>query len=543
MLNSKASRIIYSAASAQRFSVTSTPHASVRSISVRATRQQQASKDFTRSPNPSTPLPSLEERKLNLFHQSLQTGDFSASISLCSPQIPIDARLTLIQKLFDLNPNTLVELEKINTLLFNIAKTDEVGQIPNEYFKWLMKHFSSLNNVTRCQKLMQNILSHGIIPCQVTTAILLSIYAKNNLAVESYKFLQSALEYQLPLSTDSWSLVISAHKATPWKSLDILVQALDNGIPLNPIIAESCLNLFAKTGDTKGLDNIVQIMKTRKITFTRNAHHIIMNGYLQANKTEKAHDIFKRMDGSSSHTTPNSYTFNTMLKIHARTRDTEAASELLKTMRQSGCAPDVTTFNTLMTAFARVHNLESTLFYFNEMQSQELKPDVISWTILMGAYGYPSKDGLSKARETFNQMCASGCIPSQKTFNNLIEMHLKWGELGYVDLYHSQFLQRGMRYTSKILESVISAASSRKDFAKMEQLFKNAQTLRLTTTRMCTLIAVTFETDKVKRLDELIRAEELKPDAGTLRLMNEFAVEGDAEIIERVQASVINRSA
>lgn len=483
-----------------------------RAISVKRTRIEQEKKFQPLNDRSQTSLKTITERKTELFNSALKNNDFSSAYSLYASSLPLTSKLqmlTMVLSADKIDPETCTKASKI---LFEISETE--SKVPLSFFKIIMKHYARSRNLTKCQQFMLNMIEHGITPCTQTINMLLSQYAQLNMYRESMKFLLDAVEMGLPLDNTSWSLLIHAHETQPFKTLDILKLAEDHGVNLNSFIFEACLKVFSKNRDVNGLENIIRVMKTRGIIFSRNIYNIILNGYVEAGKSKKAQEIFSEMDSKTLHTTPNIVTYNTMLKLTVKSPSETA--KLLEKMKETNTRLDLATLNTIMFSFARKGDSESAQYYFDQIYEHKLKPDVVSYTTLIGVYGY--NGDLIKSRELFEIMEFEGIIPTQKTFANLIEMHLECREYEQVEKIHSLMLKRGNQYNPKILECMIELHQKT---SKALKFFEIAKDLSMVTARMCHFISkVLYGPGKVvEGVAQVMEMNGLKVDNQTLEFM------------------------
>jgi pentatricopeptide repeat protein len=459
------------------------------------------------------------QRNSNLFQQALNQKDPLTALSLYSPMFSLQLKFELIEQLLKNKTLPIHESCAVQKIIFEIAETGDVNKVPNHFFVSLMKSYTTLSNINMSQLLILTMVEHKIVPCLVTINYLLSLYAKHGMWRESTKFVQSAIERNIPLNDASWVLLISAHSAVPYKSLEILNMIEDSGIKPTAGVFESCLTVFSKNGDIKGMETVTAIMKTKNISFHRNIYHVLMNGYLEAGQVKKAVSLLKQVR-------PDTATYNIMLKVQSKMSDPAAAASLIDKMKK----PDVITFNTLMFSFARKHDIENTKYYFEQIYAHGLVPSVVSWTTLMGVYGYSGN--LVKAREIFEQMDLV-VISTQKTFSNLIHMHYKLQEYEQVLSYHSKMLKRGLQYNTTVVECMLGTYLSSKDIEKMKALFDTAQSLCLVTTTICNSMFHTYKPEEsVKSLYNLIKSYKLKPDQNTVDLMKLHAKHEDVEMID-----------
>ncbi|WVZ74192.1 hypothetical protein U9M48_022405 [Paspalum notatum var. saurae] len=129
---------------------------------------------------------------------------------------------------------------------------------------------------------------------------------------------------------------------------------------------------------------------------------------------------------------PDAVTYNTLADGWCRVKDTSRALDILRQMVESGIAPTKATYNIILKGFFRSGQLQHAWDFFLQMKKRgchddNCKPDVVSYTTVLHGLGVAGQ--LDKARKVFDDMSKEGCMPSTATYNALIQVTCKKGNV------------------------------------------------------------------------------------------------------------------
>ncbi|KAF5223237.1 hypothetical protein ECC02_003777 [Trypanosoma cruzi] len=137
-------------------------------------------------------------------------------------------------------------------------------------------------------------------------------------------------------------------------ALQILEEAKRNGVVIDVTLFNGYLNVLASLGDAE-LVGIVEVMQLGIISFNVRpdveTYNTMLRGYLCMNKYDEVEKLFSSMYLSYSQVTCNAETFCWVLRAYREKRDTEAATQLLESMRRRNISITIQHYHELMRVY------------------------------------------------------------------------------------------------------------------------------------------------------------------------------------------------
>ncbi|XP_064999111.1 pentatricopeptide repeat-containing protein At2g06000-like [Musa acuminata AAA Group] len=138
--------------------------------------------------------------------------------------------------------------------------------------------------------------------------------------------------------------------------------------------------------------------------------------------------LFLRQHLHSEFLTPDTCSFNIVIKGLCRLGDIDAAFNFSDQMRSFGCSPDMVTHNTLIDGLCRAKQLDRAQELLQRIQLDGSSlPNVVTYTSVIS--GYCKMGKMEEALGVFSEMTGAGIRPSRVTYNVLIDGYGKVGDM------------------------------------------------------------------------------------------------------------------
>ncbi|KAF3040193.1 hypothetical protein E8E11_007550 [Didymella keratinophila] len=229
--------------------------------------------------------------------------------------------------------------------------------IPPKIYNAFLSGYLILRQAPRSVEVWNHMMTHGVQP-QVETWVAMLTGCERAKDLDGFNAMWQRLMAS-GLEPDSHAWTTRVHGLMGFRQIDIGLRTLDemghrwvsaekvkNAPPSNPRSSKGAKNLPADaklvnncTKPTVGVINgaisgIVQLPPSARI------HH--------RKRVEYVQKILKW--GTQFGITPDTYTFNILIQMYFKARDSATALRVLKQMEQSGLQPDITTYGMLVTA-------------------------------------------------------------------------------------------------------------------------------------------------------------------------------------------------
>ncbi|EPS69973.1 hypothetical protein M569_04785 [Genlisea aurea] len=164
-----------------------------------------------------------------------------------------------------------------------------------------------------------------------------------------------------------------------------------------------------------------------------------MKIYGKKRKVQEAVDIFEKMEFFDCR--PTVYSHNVVMNILVENDFFTQAHKLYLMMKDKGIAPDVHTYTIRIKSFCRTNRPQAALRLLNNMPSQGCEFNSVAYcTVVSGFY----QQGFRiNARGLFVQMVGVGIVPDVATFNKLIHILCKNGDVSETEVLLDKVLKRG----------------------------------------------------------------------------------------------------
>ncbi|XP_057983977.1 pentatricopeptide repeat-containing protein At3g09650, chloroplastic [Malania oleifera] len=154
----------------------------------------------------------------------------------------------------------------------------------------------------------------------------------------------------------------------------------------------------------------------------------VVSALVKAGRMDRAREVLAEMERTG--VPANRITYNILLKGYCQQLKIEKAKELIREMADDArILPDVVSYNTLIDGCILIDDSASALACFNEMRARGIAPTKISYTTLMKAFGLSGQPKL--ANKVFDEMMNDPRVKVDlPAWNMLIEGYCRLGLYG-----------------------------------------------------------------------------------------------------------------
>merc|ERR1719375_2476071 len=229
---------------------------------------------------------------------------------------------------------------------------------------------------------------------------------------------------------------------------------------LNSVIYCSVLKGFAREKKLGRVWQVYEEMARKKVDVSIVTFNTVIDACARCGRMDQVTSI--EADMRSSDVKPNVITYSTMIKGYCQTGDIQTGFEILRRMKEEGCArPDEIMYNSLLDGCAQNHLVEEGSALLEEMQRDGVRPSNYTLSILVkmmsrarkldGAFAImedvsrryhirpnvhvytnlilacTSNRSLQRGMQTLEQMARDGVNPDSRTYTILIRSCLQSG--------------------------------------------------------------------------------------------------------------------
>lgn len=144
--------------------------------------------------------------------------------------------------------------------------------------------------------------------------------------------------------------------------------------------------------------------------------NFVLNLLVNAKQFDIIHEVY--MGASKLGVEIDVCSLNIMIKGLCKSRELQAAFQLLDEFPRQGCRPNVRTFSTLMHGLCERGRVDEAFGLFEKMEKEGIEPDTIAINILIS--GFRKNGRAEKSIELFNRMMVKGCEPSSSTYQEIL---------------------------------------------------------------------------------------------------------------------------
>ena len=287
--------------------------------------------------------------------------------------------------------------------------------------------------IQKCEQLLTDMQSNGIMPGRITLNALLSAYAIHQ----------------------------------PPKAMQLGLQVVEDmkgsGLEPNVITHNTLLDICAKSGAKSSVsyaESIWEEMRTGGISPSNVSFGAMMNVYAKS-RCSKPEMVIQKceqllVDMQSNGITPGLVTFNSLISAYATHQPSNAIQrglQVLKDMKHSGLEPDVITYSALLDICAKSEDRSSVSeaeTIWKQIGSSGFKTKIPLFNGMMAVYGgksryLESKIAIQKCEALLADMRANGFTPDLVTLNS----HLS----AYATHQPSNAVQRGLHVLKDMKDS------------------------------------------------------------------------------------------
>ncbi|CAL1352296.1 unnamed protein product [Linum trigynum] len=164
-----------------------------------------------------------------------------------------------------------------------------------------------------------------------------------------------------------------------------------------------------------------------------------MRNYGKKGRVQEAVDVFERMDFYNCE--PSVLSYNSIMNILVDYGHHDQVHKVYLRMRDKGISPDVYTFTIRIKSFCKTGRPHAALRLLNNMSSQGCEVNDVAYCTVVG--GFYDGHYLLDAYELFNQMLELGIFPAIATFNKLMHVLCKKGQVMKSEKLLSKVLKKG----------------------------------------------------------------------------------------------------
>ncbi|XP_057458151.1 pentatricopeptide repeat-containing protein At2g17670 [Lotus japonicus] len=182
----------------------------------------------------------------------------------------------------------------------------------------------------------------------------------------------------------------------------------------NILLAHSCKSPCSTLSP---IHQTLNLMVADGVTPDKVTTDIAIRALCSAGRIDHAVDLIKEL--SQKHCTPDTYTFNFIVKHLCKCRVLSSVNSFIDEMRKNfGIKPDLVTYTILIDNVCNTKNLREASRLVTVLHKEGFKPDCFLYNTIMKGYCMLSRG--SEAIEVYNTMKEEGVEPDLVTYNTLI---------------------------------------------------------------------------------------------------------------------------
>ena len=266
---------------------------------------------------------------------------------------------------------------------------------PNEkMYTILIYGWCKVNRSDMAQKLLRDMLDHGIEPNIVTYNILLNGICRHASLHPAYRFDRTV------------------HSAE-----DVLKEMRDRGIDPDVTSYSIILHVYSRAHKPELCVCMFRSMKDRGICPTVATYTSVIKCLASCGRLEDAATLLDEMVAEG--VCPSPATYNCFFKEYRGRNDVSGALQLYNKMKQPGSltAPDIHTYNILLGMFIKLNRHGTVKDIWSDMCESTVGPDLDSYTLLI--HGFCASQKWREACQFFMEMIEKGFLPQKITFETL----------------------------------------------------------------------------------------------------------------------------
>ncbi|XAR71514.1 hypothetical protein NMG60_11028824 [Bertholletia excelsa] len=210
------------------------------------------------------------------------------------------------------------------------------------------------------------------------------------------------------------------------KQLLANVQSTDIKIP--PCVYNGLLRLLVEQDRAHEAVHFFRdcILRSHCYSPDTSTFNIVIRGLCRTAEVEKAFAIFNEMQNVGC--LPDIITYNILIHGFCRAGEPDRGLELLKEIQSgNGLSPDVVTYTSVILGYCKLGKMEVASNIFNEMISYGVKPSLVTFNVLIDGFG--KKGDMPSALNIYENMVSLGCFPDIVTITSLIDGYCRVGQV------------------------------------------------------------------------------------------------------------------
>ncbi|MCE2055835.1 hypothetical protein HAX54_043540 [Datura stramonium] len=259
-------------------------------------------------------------------------------------------------------------------------------------------------------------------------------------------------------------LLLLYKRADKEKIADVLLLMEKENIKPTDFIYQILVDAKGQSKDIAGMEQIIETMKAEGIEPKMYTKNIMAKHYIFAGLVGKAENVLKQMEGEMKE---DRLACRHLLALYAALKKVDDVRRIWQL-----CEPNARTDECMaaIEAFGNLHKIEEAEAIFDKMSKEGKNLTSKHYYPLLRVYA--SHKMLEKGKDLVNRMSESGCPIGPLTWDGLIRLHIKAGELEKAD----SILQKAAQHTylkPKFISytAVMDEYSKRGDVHNSEKIF------------------------------------------------------------------------
>ncbi|XP_010917211.1 uncharacterized protein [Elaeis guineensis] len=197
--------------------------------------------------------------------------------------------------------------------------------------------------------------------------------------------------------------------------------------------------------------------------------NIIIKGLCRLGDTDGAFEFFKEMRDFGC--TPDTVTHNILVDGLCQTQQVDRGHEMLRRIQSDGlCVPNVVTYTSVISGYCKMGKMEEALEVFNEMIELGIRPSRVTYNVLIDGFG--KAGDMPSAVSMYERMMVCGCPPDVVTFTSLIDGYSRSEKLDDALRLWNEMGQRGIRPNAYTFAIVISSLCKKNRISEASHFLK-----------------------------------------------------------------------
>ncbi|XP_019223503.1 PREDICTED: putative pentatricopeptide repeat-containing protein At1g74580 isoform X1 [Nicotiana attenuata] len=191
-----------------------------------------------------------------------------------------------------------------------------------------------------------------------------------------------------------------------------------------------------------------------------------IRSYGKKGKVQEAVDVFEKMEFFNCQ--PSVHSYNTIMNVLVEHGFFKQSHKVYMRMLEKGISPDVYTFTIRIKSFCRTNRPHVALRLLNNMPDQGCRFNAVAYCTVVG--GFYEVNCRVEACELFDEMLRLGITPDVTTFNKLICMLCKKGDVQESERLLNKIMKRGVfpnLFTCNVLMQGLSERGQLNEAARM----------------------------------------------------------------------------